>query len=459
MAGSRVDASEVRAVEAQDPDGSASRRGRASTWRELRELLTRGDFRRLLSVRLIVQGSDGVFQASLAGSVIFNPDRHNDPVQIALGFAVLLLPYSVLAPFAGVLIDRFSRRQIMVVSNLLRALLVPVVAGLVWAGDQGVPFFFFTLLILSVNRFLLSSLSAATPHVVSGERLVTANAFAPTAGTIAFAIGGGIAVGLRGLVGEGNAAYALIAAVSLIGCLAAAWVAVGFRRDQLGPDETERARRQTVRHVVVGMAHGLRHLARRRGTGFLLGTLTIHRILFGALTITGLLVVRNHFQAGMFGLGALAGGAAVGAFLAAVITPVATHRISRPSWVTTLLIAAAVACLGCGIAFTGQGAIIGIGLIGGTLVVALAGQGVKIVTDTSIQVECDDGFQGRVFSVNDTLFNTAFVVGLLTGALVLPADGRSLPLLAAVATTYLLIGGLYAIASRRWTTRREPASA
>ncbi|MDQ3505736.1 MAG: MFS transporter, partial [Actinomycetota bacterium] len=75
----------------------------------VRGLLRRGDFRRLLGVRLSGQFSDGVFQASLAGAVLFNPERAASPADVAAGFAVLLLPYSLVGPFAGVLLDRWTR--------------------------------------------------------------------------------------------------------------------------------------------------------------------------------------------------------------------------------------------------------------------------------------------------------------------------------------------------------------
>ena len=44
---------------------------------------------------------------------------------------------------------------------------------------------------LGVNRFFLAALSAALPHVVAGDRLVTANAVSTTSGTVATATGAG----------------------------------------------------------------------------------------------------------------------------------------------------------------------------------------------------------------------------------------------------------------------------
>ncbi|OOK71204.1 conserved integral membrane domain protein [Mycobacterium kansasii] len=67
-------------------------------WRSIRAL---PDFGRLLQLRIASQFGDGLFQAGLAGALLFNPDRATDPMAIARAFAVLFLPYSLLGPFAG----------------------------------------------------------------------------------------------------------------------------------------------------------------------------------------------------------------------------------------------------------------------------------------------------------------------------------------------------------------------
>ncbi len=77
----------------------------------LRAILAQQGFRRLLAVRLSSQLGDGWFQAGLASSVFFNPEKAASPVAIAMAFAVLLVPYSTLGPFVGVFLDRWSRRK------------------------------------------------------------------------------------------------------------------------------------------------------------------------------------------------------------------------------------------------------------------------------------------------------------------------------------------------------------
>ena len=76
-----------------------------------------------------------------AGALLFNPERAAGPWEIAGAFAVLFLPYSLLGPFAGALLDRWDRRLVLVGANLGRLLLVLAVAALlaVGAGDLADP--------------------------------------------------------------------------------------------------------------------------------------------------------------------------------------------------------------------------------------------------------------------------------------------------------------------------------
>src|ERR1700735_4720501 len=175
---------------------------RASFLRDLRLVWGEPGFRRLFSTRLISQTGDGLVTAGLGGYVFFNATNFPNPASGALAFAVLYLPYSLIGPFAGVFIDRWSRRQILVWSALIRAVFVVATAALMAVGDRGVPLYVAVLAVLGVNRFFLSSLSAALPHVVAEDKLVMANSVSPTVGGIMSSIGGILAFGLNTVTGD-----------------------------------------------------------------------------------------------------------------------------------------------------------------------------------------------------------------------------------------------------------------
>jgi Major Facilitator Superfamily len=400
----------------------------------VRHLLAPPDFRRLLGTRLSAQFGDGVLQAALAGTVVFNPQRAADPVDVAAGFAVLLLPYSLVGPFAGVWLDRWSRRQVLLWANLLRAVLVGVVAALVWGGVAGVPFHLAGLLVFAVARFVLSALSAALPHTT--DALVPANAVSTTSGAVATVAGGEVAVGLVQLTTAGDAAYAVMALGAAVPYLLAAVVAAGLGRGDLGPDAAAAAARMTARDVVAGMAAGARHAWACPPARTALAVITVHRLCFGVVTLMTLLLFRNTLTGwgplpgGLPGLGVALAAGAGGTLLAAVATPGAVLRLGRRRWVTLLLGAAGPVLLVLGLTPSTPT------VVAAGFAVGFVGQGVKICVDSTLQEAVCDDVRGRVFSVYDTLVNVGYVVALVTAAFVLPASGVAPAVVLAVAALY-----------------------
>ncbi|WP_448614945.1 MFS transporter [Modestobacter sp. URMC 112] len=422
----------------------------------VRHLLHRRDFVRLLLTRLSSQFGDGVFQAALAGTVLFNPQQATDPMDVAVGFAVLLLPYSLVGPFAGVWLDRWSRRQVLLVANLVRAVLVTAVAGLVLAGVQGAAFYLAGLAVFSVNRFVLSALSAGLPHTTDQASLVSANALSTTSGAVASVAGGGTAIVATALVGSGNAGYATLALASAVPYVAASAVVSGFPRSHLGPDHATLAATVSARDVLHGMAAGTRHMLQHPPAAVVLAVMSVHRVFYGLLTLMTLLLYRNTFTAdsgffpgGLAGLGEVLAAGAAGTLLAAAVTPWAVRRMGKGRWITLMLVAAGVGQLGLGGLFRPAA------VVGAVFALGFVAQAVKICVDTTLQEAVEDDFRGRVFSVYDTLFNVTFVIALLLGALWLPASGVSWAMLAVVGAGYLLTAlGFWHLAGMR--TRRFP---
>lgn len=417
-----------------------------STAAHLVHLLHGTWFRRLFAVRVASQLTDGVFQVALASYALFSDDQPS-PEAIAAALAVVLLPFSVLGPFAGVLLDRWSRRQVLAWSNFVRVGIVAVVAAVVAAELPDPVFYATVLLCLSVNRFLLAGLSAALPHTVEREDLVTANALTPTMGTLAFitglGLGGLVRSAARGAGWDGDVTVLLLAAVLYAG---AGGLALRIPRDLLGPDfdPARPAVRRAVRHVVAGLVDGLRHLRDRPRPAAGLAVIASHRYWFGITSVGLVLLYRGYFNdpsdpdAAFAGLtrAALVGGA--GFVAAALVTPWVTERITPRTWILTLLGVACVTQLFPGMLYTEPALLVAVFVLG------LASQGIKICVDTIVQTGVADAFRGRVFSLYDVLFNVAFVAAAATAAVVLPEDGRSHLVLAAIAAGYLLTALAYA---------------
>lgn len=428
---------------------------------DLRALWPLTGFRRLFAVRLVSQAADGMFQVGLATLFFFSPENASTATGVAAAFAVLLLPFTIVGPWAGVLLDRWRRRQVLLLGNLVRVALTLVIAAIMLTDGVGPAVYVLALATLSVNRFLLAALSASLPKVVDGPLLLTANSLTPTLGAAAAGVGGalGFVLGLLLPTGRVRDAVSLLVAATVMACASA--LATRLGPDQLGPDE--RADPSRVRAALGELARGLvggaRYLVARRTPAYALGIMALHRFCYGAVFIASILISRNLLSdpadaaAGLATFGTVLAASAVGFALAVVLTPVLSPRVGPQVWVVLCLLLAVVSQLVLVVdvslpAVLGAGAALG-----------LAAQGAKIAVDTIVQRDTVDAYRGRAFSLYDVLYNAAFVGAAALAAVALPDTGWSPAVFAALAAVYLAGAIVFARGPRTAATVDVPLGA
>jgi len=403
-------------------------------------------FRRLLSIRMAGQLADGVFQTAVASYVLFSPERQTDARSIAGAFAILLLPYSVLGPFAGVLIDRWRRRQILLAVNLLRAVLVIGVAFIALSPAPETVLLAVGVLAISANRLVLASLGASIPRVVPLDKVIVANAIAPTFGTLATVVGAGLGVGLRHVAGDGgDSSDAVVMACAAGLYLMAALLTLRLSANSLGPDDQARIDDtwSAIKDVSRGLVEGLRHIGRIPAATDAFVVTAAQRFGFGVATVTTVLLVRNTFapasdpNAGLNGLAQAVGIVGLGFFLGAVITPALAEVIG-----TRRTIAAALA-LGAVTQWIIAFPLPKAPLLGAAFVIGVVSQSIKVGVDSILQRAVEDEFLGRTFALYDVVFNVFFVGAAVVGAFTLPATGRSPGLMIVVGFVYAATSWFY----------------
>jgi MFS family permease len=415
-------------------------------FRDLAALLCFSGFRRLFAVRLLSQCSDGIFQAALASTILFSPERAPTAGAIAATFATILLPFTLLGPFVGVFLDRWPRRRILMASNAIRAMLLLVIALLVVRDDVGWVFYLLVLAAFSVNRFVLAGLSASLPRVVSRELLVTANAVSPTCGTLAYLAGVGFGGAVHALSRSDGTVLVVGAGSYLLSAL------LSLRLPGLGPDleGADRAVREALGSAVGGLVDAFRHIPPLGRLA--LGVVGAGQLPNGLMIVGTILFFRSQSGptgagTGLAGFGMVVGASGVGYAVAALVTPSMTKRFGMHGYITTLAALGALMQV-----FPAEF------LTAWALAVSAAGlgittQGVKICVDTTLQRVVGDIYRGRVFAVYDVLFNAVFVAATVLAAMVLPVSGTTHAVLAAASLWYLVIAY---VVFRHWPRSGPP---
>ncbi|NMN95353.1 hypothetical protein [Antrihabitans stalactiti] len=405
------------------------------------------DLGRLATVRLAGQFGDGMFQAALSGAILFNPERQTDPFAVAAGFTVLLLPYSIVGPYAGALLDRWDRRRVLLFANILRAGLIGIAAVALLAGIGEGPLLLLALAVVGVSRFVMSGVSAALPHVVLPTWLVPMNSVLATVASGFAGLGAAAAVAAISLVGEGDTGSAVAVMGSAIGSLIGAWGASRIGPRVLGPtlDAAAESGMRAVRAVAAGLHRGAVAVWRAPGVTTAMIGIGAHRIVFGADTLIMVLILRDPgggtFTGGLVGFGVAIAATASGMLIAAIVAPFLIPRLGRSRTIVVALVLAVVVQVSLIATLSHQFLLVGAFLLG------LAGQTIKLAGDAAMQIEIDDSRRGQVFALQDTVFNIAFVLALLISSTLVPSDGRSMPVAIGVAGFYLI--GLIAIALNR----------
>ncbi len=404
-------------------------------------LLNENRLWRLIAIRWSAQLTDGLYQSALASYVLFSPERQASATAAAIAFTTVLLPYSLIGPFVGTILDKYSRRQILFFANLARTITLMIVAAAILLNATGFELTLIVLISFGINRLILAGLSASLPRVVKREILVAANALTVTGGTIAIVLGGGIGIGLRNIFESQNGADQVDAALVLFGALGyfiSALFSLRLRRDELGPTKGEiSAANKNWKDGFSQMREGFVYLKSNKDSGIGICAVAIQRGGLTALTLMALILERNTFHspsnpdAGLSGFARAITIAGIGIMLGAVISPAAVRRFGRHRW---MRIAMLIASFGPIIFVVSQSeiAMIAMGFVSG-----FGGQGVKVTNDALVQEKISDDYRGRVFAVYDVVVNAAIVSGSLIAAAVMPKTGLGITLPLIVTTLYL----------------------
>jgi MFS family permease len=374
------------------------------------------DFALLMGAQFFAQAGDGIAQAALAKLIVFGGEKGFDiegaksPDELLQMALLVFVPYSIISPFLGVVIDRWDRRRLLFVANGLRAVVIAVVAAALIAGAD-VPnavLLLSLLLTLASTRVVLATKAAALPATLDGEQLVEANAVSQLGGAL-FQLGGfGVALIATDFIDVGPIALAG-AIVYGLGAL------LGLRIRKAGETRAASTFGEELGRVVRNIVDGVKEVRRVPKAAASIATYFWLRVLW-SFSLVGIGFVARElisgknqdFQVAILTGGAGAVGAALGFFFA--------HRLSERVKTTAHLVIASSTVAGLGVALLG-GLEMKAALAVLTFFLGLGFFLAKISLDTMVQESLGDDFRGRAFSLYDISYNLAWVIAAAAMAL------------------------------------------
>jgi MFS family permease len=423
------------------------------------------DYATLMGVQFLTQAGQGAIQGAIGKSIAFGGqegfDVQNVPSADYLLQVILLLyvPYTLLSPFIGVVIDRFQRRRVVWWSNLVTAAVVGVVAVAVLLplgggsteGDVGATAALIVGLLAAqaVIRVTLAVKSAAIPDVLSGRDLLQGNALSQAGGALSQIVGIAVAIAAGGFLPT----WLLVlggAVVLAVGAL----VATRLHHVEAHPHVTTFA--EEARRVLRTIANGVREVAARPAAAVGLSGFQMLRYQFwGFGLFVFALYAKNLVEGGSDSQvpTLLSGGVGlIGGVLGLVVAQGLKDRVAP---IRLLLVS--MALLGAGtLAFGGLVSVVGFGAM---LFVGFFSFFVgKISADTIVQQAMPDDFRGRAFALFDIAYNLGFIVPALILSFVWVENdpGRTRAVLIASGAVFLLLTAVIAAWARRIRSQFAP---
>jgi MFS family permease len=315
---------------------------------------------------------------------------------VGVVFAVRLFAAALVAPFAGMLADRYRRELILLLSNGVRVVLMGAAAVCVFLDVEPVVVYTLAIAAAIATSPFRSAQAALTPAIArTPAELTAANAVVSTVESLAVFAGPALAGFLLAVTSTG-----VVFTVNALMLVVSAFFVARIRGPRL-----ERVPQLEATTIVSEALAGFRALGQNAALGILTALLTCQTLILGALNVFIVVIAFDLFEQGEAGVGFLNSVMGVGALVGGVlaISLSGAHRLSPPFAVGVLLVGAPLVVLG--IVPTTAAALILLGLVGlGSTVLDVAGF-------TLVQRAVPDEVLARVFGVLQMLWYFALALG------------------------------------------------
>ena len=400
----------------------------------IKAVLAIPDFRRLWLGQTISQIGDGL--TNLAILIVINK-LVGSTAALASMMIVIALPQLVFGLISGVFVDRWDRKKIMIISDLIRGGLVLGFILVKRPEDLWI-FYMLGFLQAAIGTLFDPAKSATIPNIVDRSMLLAANSLSQTTRVITGVVGYALAGLLVGLTGSAWPAF-LIDGLSFI-------LSALFISRMTIPSQAERAAAGGFRQTISQLSDGLRFLASRRLLVGVLVTFAVTMLGLGAVNVLIVPFLVNHLQISTEALGVTEAAQVIGMVLGSGLVAALAARLK----VTQIIVGG---ILGLGLLVAVFGAVRSVWMALAVLFfVGLCLTPVQSAAATVMQANVPDEKLGRAGSALNTVITLMSVVSMASAGLLGDALG--------IRQVFFLSGGVTACAGLLAAVlMRSPATA
>ncbi|MBE9169569.1 MFS transporter [Pleurocapsales cyanobacterium LEGE 06147] len=376
----------------------------------------------LWSGQIFSQLADKIYLVLMIAIVANQFQTPNQPISrwVSPIMVAFTIPAVLFGSLAGVYVDRWSKRGVLVFSNLLRGVLVLILPILLWLteghnlGVKPLGFVLMlgvTFLVSTLTQFFAPAEQAAIPLIVKKEHLLTANSLYTTTMMALLVIGFAVGEPLLSLSDRLVTGWALPWKIGKELLVGGAYAFAGILLLWLKTGERKEDRRKESPHVFQDIGDGIQYLGKNHRVRNALIQLVILFSVFAALAVLAVSMADRipQLEAEQFGI--LLAAAGLGMATSATIMGYWGQRFSHAQ--LSLLGSIGVAASLVGLSFaTGN---LWLALLMTTFLGGFAAL-VGVPMQTTIQSETPPDMRGKVFGLQNNAVNIALSLPLVLAA-------------------------------------------
>lgn len=372
----------------------------------IRYLLKDRNFLYLYIGQIISQFGDKLNQMALIA--ILYERFPNSSFQLAKLLSFTILPVFLIGPVAGVYVDRYNRRRIMLICDISRAGLVLAIPFFATYVRSFFPIYIVVFLVFSITRFFLPSKLAIIPEIVSADKLLLANSIFSTTGMIAAVIGLSLSGVLIAIVGP-FVGFFIDSCTYLISALF-----IYIINPASAPKQAAQETKLQFNNILKQIYEGLVYIIQDKKARFIMQTFLILMAAGGSLYAVMIVFVQESLRSVTKDLGFLASFLGIGLFIGTVIYGRFGARLAKEKAVL-----ASFACAGIILViFVFELKFVGSFFIS-IFLMALLGASLSPIAasiQTIIHETAPDDIRGRFFSSIEIVAHISFLIFMFIGA-------------------------------------------
>lgn len=327
--------------------------------------------------------------------------KTNSAVVLSAASISGFLPHAILGPFIGALVDRHSRKAVMIAADLTIASATLVLIMFFFIGEPSVWVIYLILTVRSIgSAFHMPAMQASIPMIVPEERLTSASGVTQLIQSASYALGPALAALM---IGAFSIEYVMM--IDVLGAVIATitLLVVSIPNPEKSIKDAENT------GMLKEVLHGIKTLREYKGLFNLTVISSIYMIIYIPVGSLFPLMVRGHFQGGAFEASAVEVAFAVGMFLGSIVLGVIGDKLKKDFIIS-------ISILLMGIALVISALLPGSGFIAFVILSAIMGLSAPLFSGAYmalLQSKVDPSVLGRVMGVVNSMMLIATPLGLL----------------------------------------------